>query len=294
MVNKLLDLGLGEGTFGKIALGINVEEGGVAADGHGSAVLLFNRGKVAHVEPLYCLLEVASRTSKLQAVNVTELSQLTEGANLLRELFAVTNGLLVHGLMRTGFFGLLFLDKRIDTVKGDAAVIADDAATAVCIRKTGDNVGMTAGTHLIRVDVKDTGVVGLAAVGIEVNDFGVNFIAVSFAGGHGHTDASVNHKGTLQRLVRLKADDLLERLIDIACFVRGDGGDHLGVHINDPAVCRLLCKEIHDIGPKLGGCFGGAGQKRLVTFVGGIVFLDEIADINSVVPVTVGKVTPCD
>ena len=44
MINKLLDLGLGEGTFGKIALGINVEEGGVAANGHGSAVLLFNRG----------------------------------------------------------------------------------------------------------------------------------------------------------------------------------------------------------------------------------------------------------
>ncbi len=38
---------------------------------------------------------------------------------------------------------------------------------------------------------KTTSTVNLAAVGIEVNDFGVNFIAVGFAGSHGHTDAAV-------------------------------------------------------------------------------------------------------
>ena len=184
------------------------------------------------------------------------------------------------------FFGLLFLDKRIDTIKGNAAVIADDAATAVCVGKTVMmwNDGRRASHPLRRQRHRRCGSCG---GWYRSQHFGVNFTAVSFAGSHGHTDASVNHKGTLQRFVRLKTDDLLERLIDIACFVRGDGGDHLGVHINDPAVCRLLCKEIHDIGPKPGGCFGGAGQKTHPRR--GIVFLDEIADINGVVPVTVGK-----
>ena len=97
---------------------------------------------------------------------------------------------------------------------------------------------------------------------------------------------------TLEGLVGLEADDLLERLVDVAGAVGRDTRDDLGVHVKDAAVLALLLEEVHDLVPELRGGFSGAGEERGVALVGGVVLLDEITDVNLAIPVALSEALP--
>ena len=293
VVDDLLRLGLGDDAVSEVALGVDVQERGVAADGHGGAVLLLDRGEVAEVQPLHGLLERGGRAGDVEAVDLAKLRELLKGADLLSELLAVADGGLVHGLLGAGVLGLLLLDEAVDAVERDAAVVADDAAAAVGVGEAGDDVAVTARAHLGRVAVKDAGVVGLAVVRVDVHDLRVDLVAVLLARGHGHADAAVDHEGALERLLGLKAHDLLERLVDVAGGVGDDRGDEVGVHVEDAAGIALLLEEVHDLIPELGRVLGGTGEEGLVAVVRGVVLLDEVTDVDLVLPVATHKALPC-
>ena len=56
---------------------------------------------------------------------------------------------------------LFLLDEAVDTVEGYTAVVTHDAATAIGVGQTGEDMVVTHMLHLRRVSVKDTIVVGL-------------------------------------------------------------------------------------------------------------------------------------
>ena len=197
VVNNLLNLRLSEGTTSKIALYIDVQEGGVTANGHCSTILLFNSSKIAQVEPLDSLFEVLSRATQIKAINFTKLLELLKSTNLLGKLLAVTNGLLIHDGAGAIFLICLIGNQSVNTVESNATIVADNTSTAICVRQTSNDVGVTAFTHVLGVDIKNASVVSLATIGVEVNNLWVNLVAVGLASSHCHTNATVYHKGTL-------------------------------------------------------------------------------------------------
>ena len=154
-------------------------------------------------------------------------------------------------------------------------------------------MAVAARAHLGRVAVKDAGVVGLAVVRVNVHDLRVDLVAVLLAGGNGHANAAVDHEGALERLLGLQAHDLLERLVNVARGVGDDRGDEVSVHVEDAVVFALLLEEVHDLVPELGGVLRGAGEEGLVAVVGGVVLLDEVTDVDLVLPVAADKAGPC-
>ena len=132
MVDQLLGLALGQGAVVEVALDVDVQEGGDAADAHGRAVLGLDGGQVAEVEPLDGLLGVFGRLGDVVAVNFGHLLHPLEGADLPGDLLPQADDVVGHGAVAAvGKVVLLGLDQVVDAVEGDAAVIADDAAAAV-------------------------------------------------------------------------------------------------------------------------------------------------------------------
>ena len=262
--------------FLRSALSVDVDEGGGAADGHGSAVLVLHGSQVGEVHPLDGLLGVGGRTGDVEAVQLAELDELLEGADLLGQLLAIADGLLGHDGGRGSLLGLLVGDQGVDAVEGDAAVVADDAAAAVAVGQTGDDVSGAAGAHLRGVGVEHAGVVRLALVGVEVDDLGIDLVAVLGSGLAGDADAAVDVQGALERGVGLQADDGLALRVlgvDVAGLVGQNARHDLGVHVQDAALLALLEKQRHDVIPQLDGTLGGTHQERLVALVRGVVLL---------------------
>ena len=209
VVDELLDLLLGEGTVLEVALSVDVDEGGGTADGHGGAVLLLDGSQVGEVHPLDGLLGVGSRAGDVEAVELTDHHELAAASESARRAPRDANVVLGHDGGGGSLLGLLVLDQVIDTVQGDATVVADDAAAAVAIGQTGDDVSGAASAHLGRVHVEDAGVVRLALVGVEVDDLGVDLIAVLGSSLAGDADTAVDVQGALERLVGLETNNSL-------------------------------------------------------------------------------------
>ena len=153
-----------------------------------------------------------------------------------------------------------------------------------------------ASAHLGLVHVEHAGVVRLALVGVEVDDLGVDLIAVLGSGLAGDADTAVDVQSALERLVGLETNNglTLGMLgVDVAGRMRQDTGHDLGVHVENTALLTLLEHEGHDVIPQLGGALGGAHQERFIALVGGVVLLDEVADIDLFGPITVLEAFPC-
>ena len=254
--------------------------------------MLFNSSKIAQVEPLNSLFEVLSRAAQIKAINFTKLLELLKSTNLLGKLLAVTNGLLVHDRAGAIFLICLIGNQGVNTVESHTTIVTNDAAAAICIRQTSDDVGVTAFTHVFGVDIKNASIVSFATIGIEVNNLWVNLVAVGLASSHCHTNATVYHKGALQWLVCLKANNLLKWLINVAGLVGGDSGNQLGIHIKYATICGLLSKEIHNIRPKLCGSLSWTSEEGIIAIVRGVIPLNEVSDVNCFLPVTTDKAVP--
>ena len=116
----------------------------------------------------------------------------------------------------------LGFDEGIHTVEGNTAVVADDAAAAVGVGKTGDDVAVTGGADGCGVHVEDTVVVCLAVFGEDVLQVFVNGVAVGLEGLDDHAPTTVGHDGTLEGGVGLQTNDEFVVLVDVAGCVGGD------------------------------------------------------------------------
>ena len=243
LVDDLLDLLLCERSFLEIALRIDVEECGGTSKAHCRTVLLLDCCKVGKIYRLRRFQHVVRRLGNVTAVNLCKLFQHLECADLLGKLLTLTDDIRVHD--RTGRCELFFLvlDQAIHTVECRSSVIADNTSAAICIRKSRDDVCRTACAHLRCVSIKYTGVVCLSVRGKIFHHFRIYMVAVILAGFHCHADSAVRLQGTLERLICLKADNLLLALVQIARSVGCDRGDNLGIHIEDTACLTLLLRQ---------------------------------------------------
>jgi len=137
--------------------------------------------------------------------------------------------------------------------------------------------------------------VGAGVIGKDLVQLLAGLVAVGGAGLLCHLDAAVGHKGTLQRLVGLQADDLLQvfqALIDVAGAVSGQAADHFRLHIQHAALGALFFLQLLQGTPQLIGSLRGVRQERLVAIVRGVVLLDKVADVDFLFPDTALKAFP--
>ena len=296
VIHELLDLLLGEGTVGKVALSIDVDERRGTADGHSGAVLLLDGSKVGEVHPLDGLLRVGSRVGNIETIGLGHHLELAEGADLLLQLLAIADVVGGHDRRSGSLLGLLVLDQVVDAVQGNTTVVADDAAAAIAIGQTGDDVSRAASTHLGGVDIEDASVVGLALEGVALDNVLVDLVAVLAGSLASDADTTVDVQRALERLVGLEANNGLlvaMGIIDVASGVAHDTRDGLGVHIEDTTLLALLKQQVENLAPQLLGTLGRTYEERLIALVGGVVLLDEVSDVNLSRPDTFLEAFPC-
>ena len=166
VIDQLLRLALGEGALVKVALDVDIEEGRDSADAHRRAVLGLDRGEVTEVEPLNGFLGVLRGLGNIIAVDLRHLLHALEGADLLGDLLSETDMLVAH-VSAAAVEQILFLDENqiIQTVERDAAVVADDPASAVGVGQSRDDVAVTRTLHLGGIGVKNRLIVRLVVIG---------------------------------------------------------------------------------------------------------------------------------
>ncbi len=216
---------LGEPPLGDVALQVDVQERGGAAQRHRRAVLLLGGREVGQVQPLHGLLGGRGGPGHVDAVRRRHLGELTQRPDLLGQLLAVAHDLGGRaGVVERRLGGLPVLDQPGHAVERHPPVVADDPPAAVRVRQPGDQVGAPRGEDLRRVGVEHPGVVGLAVLREDLVDGRVQLVAVGLQPGLDHPQPAVRHDRALQRGVGLQADDDLPVAVQVARRVAGDGG----------------------------------------------------------------------
>ena len=300
VVDELLGVGLGDLAGLEVALDEAVEEGGVAAERHGGAVLGLDGGQVAHVGPLHGFLGGLGRTGQIQAVLVAEGDELLEGLDLLVVLLAEADPVLDLRLgevvaVRDGvLIALLEGDQLVDAVQGNTTVVADDAATAVGIRQTGEDLVVAGDLDGLGVDAEDAVVVGLAVLGEDLLDLRIGLLAGFLDGLLDHAPAAVRHHGALAGHVGLQADDHVVdfRRFDVAGREGVDACRGVGVNVVDALLALHGQVVVVEVLPQMLGLLGGRRQEALVALVRGVVLLDEVSNVDILLPVALGEASP--
>ncbi len=120
----------------------------------------------------------------------------------------------------------------------------------------------------------------------------IHFATIGLEGAFDHLDAAKRMQGALQRLVRLQADDLFQRLVDIACRVGGDGGGDIGVEIHRRMGGVLDADPGHHLLPEGGGRWRRVSEERLIALVRGVVMLNKVANVDLRLPRRTAKAQP--
>ncbi len=124
------------------------------SQGHGGAVLLLYSAEVSEISPLNGFLHIGSGLGDIASVGSGHLFHHLQSHDLLGDLFTQTDHVVGHNTAGGILLCLLVLDEPVDAVEGNTPVIANDAASAVCIGKSGDDVGRTACSHLCVVSIE--------------------------------------------------------------------------------------------------------------------------------------------
>ena len=287
VVDQLLGGFLGEDAGLQVALDVDVEEGGRAAQAHGRAVLLLDGREVAEVDGLDGLAGALGGLGDVVAVHLGHFLEAAEVVDLAPHVLAQADGLVVHHRVGRGADAveilLLLLDQPVHAIERHAAVVADDAAAAVGIGQAGEHVGGAQRAHVLGVRAEDA-VVVRGAVGELRLQLLAEAIAIGLRGLDGHAHAAEGVDGALQRRIRLQPHDQLVFLVQVTRGMVEQAGGVVHIHVEHAAFVELLLVEPLVFGVHLAGARRGADEERRVPLVGRVVGLDEIADIDAVLP----------
>ena len=297
VVNHFLCVLLGDFTGFQVTFDEDVQEAGGTTEGHCCAVLRFNGSQVTEVGPLDSFLSGGCRTRDIAAVFSRHFFDLTQRAVLFRDFFTQTDGCfqifaVFQFLLQRNELSVFVFHQEVDTVQRNATVVTDDTTTAIGIRQTSQNARFTAVQDVFGVYVKHALVMSFAVFGEDFLQHRVQLAIVRFAGTFYHFDTTERDNRTFQRRFSLQANDFLETFLDVASVMRSDGGRKGSIKINRRVSAVFLFNAFHYGVPQLGGRVSCASQEGLVTFVRGIVFLDEVAYVDFVLPVTFRKTFP--
>ena len=297
MVNHFLRFLFGDLASFQVTFDVHIQEGGGTTEGHCSTVLRLNSSQVAEVSPLDSFLSVGSRTRDVVAVFRSHFFHLTQSAVLFSDFFAQTDSLFqVYAvfqisLQRSELCQFVF-HQVVDTVQRNATVVTDDTATAIGIWQTGQNARFTAVQNVFGVNIEYALVVGFAVFGEDFFQHWVQLAVIRFAGTFNHFNTTKRDDCAFQWCFSLQTNDFLKGFVDIASIVRSDGGSNGGVKINWRVSAVFQFNAFHYAVPQLGGRVSCASQEGFVTFIRGIVFLNEVTDVDFILPVTFRKTFP--
>ena len=170
---------------------------------------------------------------------------------------------------------LLERDEMIDAVECNAAVVAHDAPASV--------------------GVKDRRIVCLVIFRKDLMELRADLVAVVLECLLCHADAAVGHERLLERLVRLQSDDLFEvfqRGVDVAGAVCRQARDDLRLHVEDAALRALLLLQFLHARPQAVRRVCRRCEKALVAIVWRVVALDEVTNIDFLLPDAPFKTVP--
>ena len=291
VIDNFLRLYLRENTGGQVALKVNIKKGRRSAQRHGSTVLLFYGCQVAEIEPLHRLLCVASGNRDIEAIAGGHLLQFVEGTNLFAEFFSVTNAFIRgHGRIEAELLFLLVLNEARYSVERYAAVVPDDAASPVGIRKSRQNVRASAASHIVGVCVEDGVIVSLPVLRERFYHRGIGFVSISLERVDDHPKTTVGHDCPLEWRLGLKSNDHFVTPIDIARIVGGDGTWNQGNV--EHALFSFFHEEFVQAIPKVRCACGGARKEGIVSLIRLVVLLNEVADIDLPLPKSRFEVLP--
>ena len=290
MVDKLLNLAFGINAVFQIALRVDIQECGDTSQRHGGAVLFLDSSKIRKIQPLDCLFGVLSRAGNIITIACRHFFEFPESTDLLGSFFSLADKRAVkiicnHALKR---FFLLF-NQKIDAIQRHSAIIPNDSAAAIGVWQTGDNPVVACLFHLIRIDVEHAVVVGFPVLEYLFH-LRIHLFAISFQRSTNHTNTAKRHNGTLQRGVRLKANDCFLLFVNISRFMGSNGRNCMVVNIEYTAFCVFLVHQCTDFLPQFPCAVGRSLQKGVIPIIGGIVVDNEVSDIDFVVILTVFEI----
>ena len=179
LVNEFLRLLLGQHPFLEVSFNEYVEEGADAAYGHCGAVLVLDCGEVGEVDELHRLTGVLRRPGHVETVGCAHLHEVLQGVYLLADFLALPYAFFRNFLdIKSVEEAFLLFYEVVHTVECHSSVIADYASPAVCVRKTGDDVGVPCGPDVCGICRKDAFVVGLAVLCVYLLGRRVEFVAI--------------------------------------------------------------------------------------------------------------------
>ena len=159
--------------------------------------MLLDSAEVCKINCLSRFKSVFGGLGNILAVGLCHFGELGKEVDLPEKLLEQLDIFLRHGhLGMLCLIELLFFDKSVGSVKRNAPVVADYAASAVCIGKTGNETGMANGAHFVGICPKNAVVVGGTVSELSFDLVGELF-AVCGAGLPCHSDAAEGVDGTL-------------------------------------------------------------------------------------------------
>ena len=145
--------------------------------------------------------------------------------------------------------------------------------------------------------------VGLVVFSENLVELFVGLVAVHFAALFCHADSAKRHEGALERLVCLKTYNLLQVFLgtvgeNVAGLVGSKACDNVGVKVKNARAllsvkaCGLLCvlgflQALKLVKKFLRGLCR-TGKEFAVSVIGSVVKLNELADVDFVLPKTAG------
>ena len=189
-----------------------------------------------------------------------------------------------------GLLLLFALDQPVDAVEGHPPVVADDPAAAVCVGQPGQHVRAAAFADISRIRVEHRVVVRLAILREGLDDVGIGFVAVGLQRAGDQPEAAIRHDGAFERGVGLQPNDDLVVFVDVAGRMGGDRTGSLGDV--EHALLALLDEQRLERFPDLLRARGRRREKAAVTVVRLVILLDEVADVDLVLPESGPKPAP--
>ena len=213
MIDQLLCLFLSDGSIFQISLNINIKESGYTANTHSCSVLGLYSCQISKIQPLNCFFCSFCRFGNIVSIDFSHLLHLSKCLILSADLFSLTDHIIGHGSISAvcKVFRLL-LHQKINSVQSHTAIITYNTASSISIRKSGDNLVVTCFLHLRCVGIEYTLVMSSAVFRKDLMKLRARFIAIGLASLLSHLDSSIWHECTLQRLICLQTNNLLQLL----------------------------------------------------------------------------------
>ena len=153
---------------------------------------------------------------------------------------------------------------------------------------------MAGDLDVLGVHTEHAVIVGLAVLGEDLLDLRIRLLAGFLDGLLDHTPAAVRHHSALAGHVGLQTNDHIVdfRGVDVASREGVDASRGVGVHVVDALLALYSQVVVVEVLPQVLRLLSGRSQEALITLVRGVVLLDEVADVDILLPVALGEAGP--